>query len=118
MAIQLYVRAAMLSRTQVILEAHDRGEKQTPPIPEIIPLDDACVQRMLRLCDLAAQLSGLRFRAARDSLHDTRDDLLIAVARDSVEQGGLPYGQPIEAEHRPPVPWGGAHEGESTAPAA
>ncbi|MDQ3308921.1 MAG: acyl-CoA dehydrogenase family protein [Gemmatimonadota bacterium] len=118
MAIQLYVRAATLSRTQAILEAHDRGEEQTAPIPEVIPLDDACVQRILRLCDLSAQLSGLRFRAARDSLHDTRDDLLIAVAQDAVGQQGLPYGQPIQPQGRPPVPWGGAHEGESTAPAA
>jgi acyl-CoA dehydrogenase family protein 9 len=118
MAIQLYVRAAMLSRTEAILEAHDGAEEQTAPIPEIIPLDDACVQRILRLCDLSAQLSGLRFRAARDSLHDTRDDLLVEVAQDAVGQRGLPYGQPIQPEHRPPVPWGGAHEGESTAPAA
>ena len=110
MAIQLYVRAAVLSRTQAILEAHDRGERETAPIPERIPLDDASVARVLRLCDLAAQLSGLRFRAARESLHDTRDELLVEVSRDAVDQGGLPYRQPIEHAEPPPVPWGGAHE--------
>ena len=113
MAIQLYVRAAMLSRTQLILQAHDRGEQQTAPIPEVISLDDAAVERILRLCDLGSQLSGLRFRAARDSLHDTRDDLLIEVAQDAVGQNGLPYGQRIETERHPPVPWGGAHQEQS-----
>lgn len=109
MAIELYVRAAVLSRTQAILEAHGRGEHESPPIPERIPLDDASVERVLRLCDLSAQLSGLRFRAARESLHDTRDELLVEVAKDAVGQGGLPYGQRIESQHEPPLPSGGEH---------
>jgi hypothetical protein len=40
---------------------------------------------MLRVCDLAAQLSGLRFRAAREALHDARDELMVEVAKDSLD---------------------------------
>jgi len=45
-----------------------------------VALDDASVTRILRLCDLACQRSGLRFRAARVALNDERDSLLRAVA--------------------------------------
>jgi alkylation response protein AidB-like acyl-CoA dehydrogenase len=97
MATELYVRSATLSRTQAILEAHDRGEPATAPMPTVIPLDEANVERILRLCDLASQLSGLRFREARESLHDARDELITEVARDVIDAGG-------RARPRQPVP--------------
>ena len=40
------------------------------------------MERLLRLCDLACQRSGLRFRAARVALNDDRDSLLRTVAAD------------------------------------
>jgi acyl-CoA dehydrogenase family member 9 len=85
MSIELYVRAAFLARAQAILTAHERGASFTGPIPRPFPCDGESVERMLRTCDLAAQLSGLRFRAAREALHDARDELIAAVARDALE---------------------------------
>jgi acyl-CoA dehydrogenase family member 9 len=85
MSIELFVRAAFLSRAQTILEAHERGETFTAPIPRPYPCDAESVERMLRTCDLAAQLSGLRFRAAREALHDARDELMVEVAKDSLD---------------------------------
>lgn len=83
MAIELYVRAATLARTQAILEAQRSGATETPPLGGTsYPLDDVSVERILRLCDLAAQRSGLRFRRARVALNDTRDHLLREVAGD------------------------------------
>lgn len=83
MAIELYVRAATLSRVQAVLEAHEAGETESPAISgPPVPLDDAAVERLLRLCDLAVQRSGLRFRDAREALNDTRDDLVREVAAD------------------------------------
>jgi acyl-CoA dehydrogenase family protein 9 len=85
MAIELYVRAATLSRTQALLEAQARGEAVAPPLTSsATPLDEESVARVLRLCDLACQRSGLRFRAARVALNDDRDSLLRAVAADVV----------------------------------
>ncbi|HEX8693890.1 MAG TPA: acyl-CoA dehydrogenase family protein [Longimicrobium sp.] len=85
MAIELYVRAATLSRTQALLEAHARGEAVAPPLTSsTVALDEESVARLLRLCDLACQRSGLRFRAARVALNDDRDSLLRAVAADVV----------------------------------
>jgi alkylation response protein AidB-like acyl-CoA dehydrogenase len=88
MSIELYVRAAFLSRAQAILDAHDRGDSVTAPMPAPIPCDTAAVERMLRTCDLAAQLSGLRFRTAREALHDARDELVVAVSRDVMGEWG------------------------------
>jgi len=83
MAIELYVRAATLSRTEALLDAHAAGATQAPPLTSsTVALDDASVTRILRLCDLACQRSGLRFRAARVALNDERDSLLRAVAAD------------------------------------
>lgn len=83
MAMELYVRAATLSRTQALLEAHARGDAAAPPLTSSrMALDDASVARLLRVCDLACQRSGLRFRAARVALNDDRDTLLRAVAVD------------------------------------
>ena len=83
MAIELYVRAATLSRTQALLEAHDAGATHAPPLTSsATPLDDESMERLLRLCDLACQRSGLRFRAARVALNDDRDSLLRTVAAD------------------------------------
>ena len=85
MAIELYVRGAMLSRTQALLDAARSGARQAPPLTSsTVPLDDATIEKMLRLCDLAAQRSGLRFRRARVELNDARDDLLRAVAADVI----------------------------------
>jgi acyl-CoA dehydrogenase family member 9 len=85
MAIELYVRAAVISRTQAVLEAAAKGDA---PVLSIgggeQPLDEASVEKTLRLCDLACQLSGLRFREARDGMHDERDGLLNRVAEDVV----------------------------------
>ncbi|MEW5927640.1 MAG: acyl-CoA dehydrogenase family protein [Gemmatimonadota bacterium] len=83
MATELYVRAATLSRVQAVLEAHDAGEAETPALAgPPVPLDDAAVERLLRLTDLAVQRSGLRFRDAREALNDARDDLVREVAAD------------------------------------
>jgi acyl-CoA dehydrogenase family protein 9 len=83
MAIELYVRAATLSRTQALLDAHAAGEKQAPPFTSSeMMLDDDSIARILRLCDLACQRSGLRFRAARVALNDERDGLMRDVAAD------------------------------------
>lgn len=82
MAIELYVRACLLSRTQALLEAADAGEP-APPLTSSAPaLDPASVERLLHLCDLAAQRSGLRFRRARVQLDDPRDALLRQVAEE------------------------------------
>ncbi|HSU13276.1 acyl-CoA dehydrogenase family protein [Longimicrobium sp.] len=89
MAIELYVRAATLSRTQALLDAHDAGETVAPPLTSSeMPLDGDSVARVLRLCDLACQRSGLRFRAARVALNDDRDTLLRAVAADVLAECG------------------------------
>ena len=83
MAIELYVRAATLSRTQALLEARDAGEGEAPPLTSTrTTLDDEAIARILRVCDLACQRSGLRFRAARVALNDDRDTLLRSVAAD------------------------------------
>ncbi|HEU4559382.1 MAG TPA: acyl-CoA dehydrogenase family protein [Longimicrobium sp.] len=83
MAIELYVRAATLSRTQALLEAQARGDAEAPPLTSSHEaLDAGSVDRLLRLCDLACQRSGLRFRAARVALNDDRDALLREVAAD------------------------------------
>jgi alkylation response protein AidB-like acyl-CoA dehydrogenase len=83
MAIELYVRAATLSRTEALLDAFDAGPGDAPPLTSSrIALDDASIERILRLCDLACQRSGLRFRAARVALNDERDGLLRSVAAD------------------------------------
>ena len=47
-------------------------------------LDEESVARILRVCDLACQRSGLRFRAARVALNDERDTLLRSVAADVI----------------------------------
>lgn len=85
MAIELYVRAAVLSRTQALLEAHEAGAGEAPPLTSTRqPLDADGVARILRLCDLACQRSGLRFRTAREALTDGRDALLRTVAADVI----------------------------------
>jgi alkylation response protein AidB-like acyl-CoA dehydrogenase len=87
MAIELYVRAATLSRTQAMLDAHAAGAAMAPPLTSsVTTLDEASIDRVLRLCDLACQRSGLRFRAARVALNDERDTLLRAVAADLVPE--------------------------------
>jgi alkylation response protein AidB-like acyl-CoA dehydrogenase len=83
MAIELYVRAATLSRAQALLDARAAGAAEAPPLTSSrMALDDESVARLLRVCDLACQRSGLRFRAARVALNDDRDDLLRSVAAD------------------------------------
>jgi acyl-CoA dehydrogenase family protein 9 len=83
MAIELYVRACVLARTQALLHAHESGDAQAPALTSTREtLDAPTVERILRLCDLSCQRSGLRFRAARLSLNDTRDALLRSVAED------------------------------------
>lgn len=91
MAIEIYVRAATLSHTQALLQARERGLKVAPPFTSTRqPLDDESVQRVLRLCDLACQRSGLRFRAAREALNGNRDELVRAVAQDVIAQTDAP----------------------------
>jgi alkylation response protein AidB-like acyl-CoA dehydrogenase len=80
MAIELYVRSAVLSRTQALLEAGDRDDPESP--------DAERSERVLRLCGLACERSGLRFRSARESLHATRDERVLAVAADVVATAG------------------------------
>ena len=83
MATELYVRAAVLSRVQAVMEAHEAGEAETPALAgPPVPLDGDAVERLLRLVDLAVQRSGLRFRDAREALNDARDDLVREVAAD------------------------------------
>jgi len=83
MALELYLRAAVLSRTQAILQAHEEGAEHAPPLTSTrMELDEESVARLLRICDLACQRSGLRFRTAREALNDGRDSLLRGVAAD------------------------------------
>lgn len=83
MAIELYVRSCAISRTQALLEAYEAGEPEAPPLTSTrMTLNDESVERLLRLCDLSCQRSGLRFRAARAQLNDARDALLREVAAD------------------------------------
>jgi hypothetical protein len=80
----------VLSRTQALLEAHDRGDARSAPMAGTgVPLDEARIERVLRLCDLACQRSGLRFRAARESLHGARDARVKEVAADVIGAAGL-----------------------------
>jgi acyl-CoA dehydrogenase family protein 9 len=74
MAIELYVRAAVLSRVQSALAADSTH----------LPGGAADVAALLRLCDLACQRSGLRFRSARVALNGERDDLVRSVRDDLV----------------------------------
>lgn len=91
MAIELYVRAATLSHTQALLQAQAAGASVAPPFTSTRqPLDQASMQRVLRLCDLACLRSGLRFRAAREALNGSRDDLVRAVAADVIAQAEPP----------------------------
>lgn len=83
MAIELYARACLLARTDALLAAAEGGARVSPPFTSsALPLDGDGVERILRLCDLASQRSGLRFRRARVELNDTRDELLRGVAAD------------------------------------
>jgi alkylation response protein AidB-like acyl-CoA dehydrogenase len=87
MAIELYVRACLLSRACAVLRAYDAGEERLPPLTSSSPemqLDEESIERFLRLVNLAAQRSGLRFRRARTGLNDARDDLLREVAADLI----------------------------------
>jgi alkylation response protein AidB-like acyl-CoA dehydrogenase len=89
MAMELYVRSAVLARTQALLEAHDRGEPLSAPMAgPPLPLGEDRIEAVLRLSDLACQRSGLRFRAARESLHDARDERVREVARDVIAAHG------------------------------
>jgi acyl-CoA dehydrogenase family protein 9 len=100
MAIELYVRAATLSHTQALLQARASGEKEAPAHTSTRqPLDDASMQRILRLCDLACQRSGLRFRAAREALNGPRDALMLAVAQDVLAQTDAPTDAHPTGEH-------------------
>lgn len=100
MAIELYVRSAVLSRTQALLEAHEAGAAVAPPLTSSeISLDAESIDRVLRLCELAVRRSGLRFRRARVALNDARDELLRAVAADVV--GSLEAAQEPQAGPRP-----------------
>ncbi|HEU0300761.1 MAG TPA: acyl-CoA dehydrogenase family protein, partial [Longimicrobium sp.] len=97
MAIELYVRAAVLSHTQALLQAQAAGAAVAPPFTSTRqPLDDGSMQRVLRLCDLACTRSGLRFRAAREALNGSRDELVRAVAQDVITHVDPPTGaQPV-----------------------
>jgi alkylation response protein AidB-like acyl-CoA dehydrogenase len=100
MAIELYVRAATLAHTEALLRARASGAKEAPAFTSTRqPLDDESVQRVLRLCDLACQRSGLRFRAAREALNGSRDALTIAVAADVVSQTPAPTDTHPTGEH-------------------
>ncbi|CAN5749187.1 acyl-CoA dehydrogenase family protein [soil metagenome] len=103
MAIELYVRSAVLSRTQALLTALERGDQETAPMAGTrLRLDDAGMEEILRVCDLACQMSGLRFRTARESLHDTRDELMRSVAADVIRADGALASDP-ERTQRPRV---------------
>ncbi len=98
MAIELYVRAAVLSHTQALLRAREAGAGVAPPFTSTRqPLDDASLERVLRLCGLACQRSGLRFRAAREALNGSRDELVRAVARDVIAQTDVSGGMQADA---------------------
>ncbi|HEX5872742.1 MAG TPA: acyl-CoA dehydrogenase family protein, partial [Longimicrobium sp.] len=100
MAIELYVRAATHSHTQALLQAQAAGATVAPPFTSTRqPLDDASMQRILRLCDLACLRSGLRFRAAREALNGSRDDLVRAVAADVIAQTDPPTDTHPLGEH-------------------
>lgn len=100
MAIELYVRAATLSHTQALLQARAAGASVAPAFTSTRqPLDDDSMQRLLRLCDLACMRSGLRFRAAREALNGSRDDLVRAVAADVIAQTDAPTDARPTGEH-------------------
>jgi hypothetical protein len=90
MAIELYVRSAVLSRTQTLLQVHKRGEAESPPMAgTTLRLSDERVEEILRLCDLACQRSGLRFRAAREAQRAARDECVRNVADDVIRTDGM-----------------------------
>ena len=100
MAIELYVRAATLSHTQALLQAQAAGATVAPPFTSTRqPLDEESVQRILRLCDLACMRSGLRFRAAREALNGSRDELVRAVAADVIARTDAPTDAQPVGEH-------------------
>ena len=95
MAIELYVRAATLAHAEALLRAAEAGAAVAPPHTSTRqPLDRDSVERIVRLCDLACQRSGLRFRAARVQLNGARDDLYRAVAADVAAQTDAPAEPP------------------------
>ncbi|HET6230420.1 MAG TPA: acyl-CoA dehydrogenase family protein [Longimicrobiaceae bacterium] len=105
MAIELYVRAATLSRTQAILAAQNAGEAWAPALTSTrVELTGEGVDRILRLCDLACQRSGLRFRAARAQLNDARDALLMEVAKDVIDTADAPSGPRPRRKPKAPAP--------------
>ena len=104
MAIELYVRAAVLSRTQALLEAYAAGAREAPPLVSTrMALDEASVARTLRVCDLACQRSGLRFRHAREALNDARDTLLRSVADDVLGEEPATAPAPARPRRKPRV---------------
>jgi hypothetical protein len=52
-----------------------------------------------RLCDLACTRSGLRFRAAREALNGSRDELVRAVAADVIARTDAPTDTHPTGEH-------------------
>jgi alkylation response protein AidB-like acyl-CoA dehydrogenase len=117
MAIELYVRAATLSHTQALLQARAAGATVAPPFTSTRqPLDDESVQRILRLCDLACLRSGLRFRAAREALNGSRDDLVRAVAADVIAQTDAPTDAQPTGEHGAAARPAGTGQTEVAAP--
>jgi hypothetical protein len=118
MAIELYVRAATLSHTQALLQARAAGASVAPAHTSTRqPLDEESVQRILRLCDLACMRSGLRFRAAREALNGSRDELVRAVARDVIAQTDDPTDVHPTGEHGAAARPAGTGQTEVAAPA-
>jgi acyl-CoA dehydrogenase family protein 9 len=72
MAIELYARACVLSRTQRLLR--ERGVE--------------AITRELNLCDLFCVQSGRRFRENRESLQSPQDALRRTIAADLRAAGG------------------------------
>jgi acyl-CoA dehydrogenase family protein 9 len=72
MAIELYARACVLSRTQRLLR--ERGVE--------------AITRELNLCDLFCVQSGRRFRENRESLQSPQDALRRTIAADLRASGG------------------------------
>jgi alkylation response protein AidB-like acyl-CoA dehydrogenase len=79
MAIELVATACVLSRTQRLIE--ERGV--------------AMCTRELELCQLAVVESGLRFRAARQSLRSSLDAVRVSVGGTVADSGGYTVADPI-----------------------
>ena len=116
MATELYVRAAMLSRTQAILEAWDRGESATPPDTDADPAGPL----VGRSHPPALRSGGTALRTAlprRARIHSRRAGRACDRGGRRCDRGrGSSLWPDRSSIMIPPVPWGGEHRNEPPRP--